>query len=123
MASPIRTPEFRAQAVRIALKLVDAVLIVNLLIIVAIALYRQLVDNTTKPTEQHHDYRVAADITLSDMKKKLLGSALAIGVIAVLADLMKLPNEAAELTTILPLIAKSFVVLVFAIAAYLNAKS
>jgi hypothetical protein len=66
---------------------------------------------------------VAADITLSDMKKKLLGSALAIGVIAVLADLMTLPSEAAELTTILPLIAKSVVVLVFAIAAYLNAKS
>ena len=106
-----------------ALKLVDAVLIANLLIIVALASYRQLVDNTTKPTEQHHDYGVAADITLSDMKKKLLGSALAIGVIAVLADLMTLPSEAAELTTILPLIAKSVVVLVFAIAAYLNAKS
>ena len=62
-------------------------------------------------------------VTLSDMKKKLLGSALAIGVIAVLADLMKLTSTAAEFNTTLPLIVKSFVVLIFAIAAFLNSKS
>ena len=106
-----------------ALKLVDAVLIVNLLIIVALASYRQLVDNTAQPTEKQRDYGVAADITLADMKKKLLGSALAIGVIAVLADLMKLSSAAADFTTTLPLIVKSFVVLIFAIAAFLNSKS
>ena len=61
-----------------ALKLVDAVLIVNLLIIVALASYRQLVDNTAQPAEKQREYGVASDITLSDMKKKLLGSALAI---------------------------------------------
>ena len=33
------------------LKLVDAVLIVNLLIIVALASYRQIVDNTAQPTD------------------------------------------------------------------------
>ena len=106
-----------------ALKLVDAVLIVNLLIIVALASYRQLVDNTAQPAEKQRDYGVASDITLSDMKKKLLGSALAIGVIAVLADLMKLTSAAADFTTTLPLIVKSFVVLIFAIAAFLNSKS
>ena len=106
-----------------ALKLVDAVLIVNLLIIVALASYRQLVDNTSQPTEKQRDYGVASDITLADMKKKLLGSALAIGVIAVLADLMKLTSAAAEFTTTLPLIVKSFVVFIFAIAAFLNSKS
>ena len=106
-----------------ALKLVDAALIVNLLVIVALASYRQLVDNTAQPTEKHRDYGVASDITLADMKKKLLGSALAIGVIAVLADLMKLPSAAADFTTTLPLIVKSFVVLIFAIAAFLSAKS
>ena len=72
------------------LKLVDAVLIVNLLIIVALASYRQLVDNRAQPNEMQRDYGLASDITLADIKKKLLGSALAIGVIAVLADLMKL---------------------------------
>jgi len=92
-----------------ALKLVDAVLIVNLLIIVALASYRQLVHNTARPTEKQRDYGVASDITLADMKKKLLGSALAIGVIAVLADLMKLSSLAADFTTTLPLIVKSFV--------------
>ena len=66
---------------------------------------------------------MASDITLSDMKKKLLGSALAIGVIAVLADLMKLTSAVAEFTTTLSLIVKSFVVLIFAIAAFLNSKS
>ena len=106
-----------------ALKLVDAVLIVNLLIIVALASYRQLVDNAAQPTDKQRDYGVASDITLADMKKKLLGSALAIGVIAVLADLMKLTSSAADFTTMLPLIAKSFVVLIFAIAAFLNSKS
>ena len=106
-----------------ALKLVDAVLIVNLLIIVALESYRQLVDNTSQPAEKQRDYGVASDITLSDMKKKLLGSALAIGVIAVLADLMKLTSAAADFTTTLPLIVKSFVVLIFAIAAFLNSKS
>ena len=106
-----------------ALKLVDAVLIVNLLIIVALASYRQLVDNTAQPAEKQRDYGVASDITLSDMKKKLLGSALAIGVIAVLADLMKLTSAAADFTTTLPLIVKSLVVLIFAIAAFLNSKS
>ena len=106
-----------------ALKLVDAVLIVNLLIIVALASYRQLVDNTAQSTQKQRDYGVASDITLSDMKKKLLGSALAIGVIAVLADLMKLTSAAADFTTTLPLIVKSFVVLIFAIAAFLNSKS
>ena len=106
-----------------ALKLVDAVLIVNLLIIVALASYRQLVHNTARPTEKQRDYGVASDITLADMKKKLLRSALAIGVIAVLADLMKLSSAAADFTTTLPLIVKSFVVLIFAIAAFLSAKS
>ena len=106
-----------------ALKLVDAVLIVNLLIIVALASYRQLVDNRAHPNEMQRDYGVASDITLADMKKKLLGSALAIGVIAVLADLMKLSSSAADFTTTLPLIVKSFVVLIFAIAAFLNSKS
>ena len=106
-----------------ALKLVDAVLIVNLLIIVALASYRQLVDNRAQPNEMQHDYGVASDITLADMKKKLLGSALAIGVIAVLADLMKLSSSASDFTTTLPLIVKSFVVLIFAIAAFLNSKS
>ena len=106
-----------------ALKLVDAVLIVNLLIIVALASYRQLVDNTAQPTDKQRDYGVASDITLADMKRKLLGSALAIGVIAVLADLMKLTSSAADFTTTLPLIVKSFVVLIFAIAAFLNSKS
>ena len=106
-----------------ALNLVDAVLIVNLLVIEALASYRQLVDNTAQPTEKHRDYGVASDITLADMKKKLLGSALAIGVIAVLADLMKLPSATADFTTTLPLIVKSFVVLIFAIAAFLSAKS
>jgi len=105
------------------LKLVDAVLIVNLLIIVALASYRQLVDNTAQPTDKQRDYGVASDITLADMKRKLLGSALAIGVIAVLADLMKLTSSAADFTTTLPLIVKSFVVLIFAIAAFLNSKS
>lgn len=106
-----------------ALKLVDAVLIVNLLIIVALASYRQLVDNTAQPAEKQREYGVASDITLSDMKKKLLGSALVIGVIAVLADLMTITSTAAEFTTTLPLIVKSFVVLIFAIAAFLNSKS
>ena len=106
-----------------ALKLVDAVLIVNLLIIVALASYRQLVFNTARPTEKQRDYGVASDITLADMKKKLLGSALAIGVIAVLADLMKLSSAAADFTATLPLIVKSFVVLIFAIATFLNSKS
>lgn len=106
-----------------ALKLVDAVLIVNLLIIVALASYHQLVDNTAQPTEKQRDYGVASDITHSDMKKKLLGSALAIGVIAVLSDLMKLTSAAADFTTTLPLIVRSFVVLIFAIAAFLNSKS
>ena len=106
-----------------ALKLVDAVLIVNLLIIVALASYRQLVHNTARPTEKQHDYGVASDITLAEMKKKLLGSALAIGVIAVLADLMKLSSAAADFTTTLPLIAKSLVVLIFAIATFLSSKS
>jgi len=92
-----------------ALKLANAVLIVNLLIIVALASYRQLVHNTTQPTEKQRDYGVASDITLADMKKKLLGSALAIGVIAVLADLMKLSSLAADFTTTLPLIVKSSV--------------
>ena len=106
-----------------ALKLVDAVLIVNLLIIVALESYRQLVDNTSQPAEKQRDYGVASDITLSDMKKKLLGSALAIGVIAVLADLIELTSEAADFTTTLPLIVKSFVVLIFAIAAFINSRS
>ena len=106
-----------------ALKLVDAVLIVNLLIIVALASYRQLVDNAAQPTEKQRDYGMASDITLADMKKKLLGSALAIGVIAVLADLMKLPSSAADFTMTLPLTVKTFVVLIFAIAAFLNSKS
>ena len=66
---------------------------------------------------------MASDITLADMKRKLLGSALAIGVIAVLADLMKLLSAAADYTTALPLIVRSFVVLIFAIAAFLNSKS
>jgi len=92
-----------------ALKLANAVLIVNLLIIVAPASYRQLVHNTAQPTEKQRDYGVASDITLADMKKKLLGSALAIGVIAVLADLMKLSSLAADFTTTLPLIVKSSV--------------
>ena len=98
-------------------------LIVNLLIIVALASYRQLVDNTAQPTEKQRDYGVASDITLADMKKKLLGSALAIGVIAVLADLMKLTSAAADFTTTLPLIVMSFVFLIFAIAAFFNSKS
>ena len=106
-----------------ALKLVDAVLIVNLLIIVALASYRQLVDNTAQPTEKQRGYGMASDITLADMKKKLLGSALAIGVIAVLADLMKLPSSAEDFTMTLPLTVKTFVVLIFAIAAFLNSKS
>ena len=80
-------------------------------------------DNTSQPTEKHRDYGVAADITLADMKKKLLGSTLAIGVIAVLADLMQLSSAAADLTTTLPLIVKSFVVLIFAIATFLSSKS
>jgi len=92
-----------------ALKLANAVLIVNLLIIFAPASYRQLVHNTAQPTEKQREYGVASDITLADMKKKLLGSALAIGVIAVLADLMKLSSLAADFTTTLPLIVKSFV--------------
>ena len=50
------------------LKLVDAVLIVNLLIIVALASYRQLVENTAQPTKKQRDYGVASDITLADMK-------------------------------------------------------
>jgi hypothetical protein len=37
--------------------------------------------------------------------------------------LMKLPSAAADFTTTLPLIVKSFVVLIFAIAAFLSAKS
>ena len=105
-----------------ALKLVGAVLIVNLLIIVALASYRHLVHNTARPTEKQRDYGVASDITLADMKKKLLGSALAIRVIAVLADLMKLSSAAADFTTTLPLIVKSFVVLIFAIATFLSSK-
>ena len=92
-----------------ALKLANAVLIVNLLIIFAPASYRQLVHNTAQPTEKQREYGVASDITLADMKKKLLGSALAIGVIAVLADLMKLSSPAVDFTTTLPLIVKSFV--------------
>jgi len=92
-----------------ALKLANAVLIVNLLIIFAPASYRQLVHNTAQPTEKQREYGVASDITLADMKKKLLGSALAIGVIAVLADLMKLSSPAADFTMTLPLIVKSFV--------------
>ena len=56
-----------------ALKLGDAVLIVNLLIIVALASYRQLVHNTARPTEKQRDYGVASDITLADMKKKTVG--------------------------------------------------
>ena len=106
-----------------ALTLVDAVLIVNLLIIVALESYRQLVDNTSQAAEKQRDYGVASDITLFDMKTKLLGSALAIGVIAVLADLIKLTSEAADFTTTLPLIVKSFVVLIFAIAAFINSRS
>ena len=106
-----------------SLKLVDAVLIVNLLIIVALASYRQLVDNSSYGSGKALDYGVASEITLSDMKKKLLGSALAIAVIAVLADLMKMTSSAIEFSSTLPLIVKSLVVLILAIAAFLNSKS
>ena len=106
-----------------SLKLVDAVLIVNLLIIVALASYRQLVDNSSYGSGEALDYGVASEITLSDMKKKLLGSALAIAVIAVLADLMKMTSSAIEFSSTLPLIVKSLVVLILAIAAFLNSKS
>jgi hypothetical protein len=52
-----------------------------------------------------------------------LGSALAIAVIAVLADLMKMTSSAIEFSSTLPLIVKSLVVLILAIAAFLNSKS
>lgn len=112
------------ETILFTLKLVDVVLLVNLIFVISLASYKQLVGESisTKNIGDEAELK-SSKITLADMKQKLLGSALAISVVSVLSDLVQLKMASTTDTEMMVLISKAFVVAVLAIASYLNSKT
>lgn len=112
------------ETILFTLKLVDVVLLVNLIFVISLASYKQLLGESisTKNIGDEAELK-SSKITLADMKQKLLGSALAISVVSVLSDLVQLKMASTTDTEMMVLISKAFVVAVLAIASYLNSKT
>lgn len=112
------------ETILFTLKLVDVVLLVNLIFVISLASYKQLVGESVSTKNLNDETELkSSKITLADMKQKLLGSALAISVVSVLSDLVQLKMHSTSETEMMVLIAKAFVVAVLALASYLNSKS
>ena len=104
-----------------ALKLVDVCLIANLLIVVALASFRQLVDadlESANPTLPKEGYPPAAQVSLQEMKHKLLGSALAIAVISLLSNVV-LVDKGSEFDPVL-IASKAGVIGIIALSMFLT---
>ena len=112
------------ETILFTLKLVDVVLLVNLIFVISLASYKQLLGESisTKNIGDEAELK-SSKITLADMKQKLLGSALAISVVSVLSDLVQLKMASTTDTEMMVLVSKAFVVAVLAIASYLNSKT
>ena len=112
------------ETILFTLKLVDVVLLVNLIFVISLASYKQLLGESISTKNIGDEAKAkSSKITLADMKQKLLGSALAISVVSVLSDLVQLKMASTTDTEMMVLISKAFVVAVLAIASYLNSKS
>ena len=106
-----------------ALKAVDVILVVNLLLIVLIATYRRLIDRNDPDTDNKSGYGWIGDVTLSDMKQKLTASVVVISGINLLADLLYITKDKAELTFQSPVMVQAVIHLVLALSAYLMSKN
>ena len=105
----------------LALKMVDIVLVVNLVLVIVIATYKRLIDRDD--TGDQTGYGWIGSVTMSDMKVKLLGSVVAISAISLLADIVKMTQSESALSMENPIIIQAFVHIVLAVSAWMMAKA
>lgn len=109
-------------AIVMALKAVDVILVVNLLLIVLIATYHRLIGQRHSDNNQQSEHGWIQDVTLHDMKKKLTASVVVISGINLLADLLYITKDKGELTFQSPVMVQALIHLVLAFSAYLMSK-